>query len=245
MLSLFICEDDPLQKKSIETIIKNYLLMKNYPLQLVLSSTKPTDILTYLAEHKDITGLYFLDVHLNADLTGIELAEKIRKYDSNGKIVFITIHDELLPLTFSYRVEALDYIVKSSTTTVQKKIQECIEVAYQRYLSSAKENTFFQAKVGTQVKYIDSRDILFFETTATPHKLKAHLKNGSFEFYSSIKYLDKEYSTFFRCHKSFVINKQNIQEIDSKNRQILLNNGQTCPISIKALRTLKKEDFLI
>ena len=49
---------------------------------------------------------------LGADINGINLGEEIRQLDPTGYIIFITTHAELSHLTFKYKVEALDYIIK-------------------------------------------------------------------------------------------------------------------------------------
>lgn len=40
----------------------------------------------------------------------MELAYQIRKLDPNATIVFVTTHSEFMPLTFRYKVSALDFI---------------------------------------------------------------------------------------------------------------------------------------
>lgn len=45
-------------------------------------------------------------------MNGFELAQEIRKFDPRGFIIFITTHAELSYMTFTYKVEALDYIIK-------------------------------------------------------------------------------------------------------------------------------------
>jgi two-component system response regulator AgrA len=46
-------------------------------------------------------------------------------------------------------------------------------------------------------------------------------------------------SRFYRCHNSFVVNKDNIAEVDTKNREIRMINGETCYASSRFLGGLK------
>ena len=44
--------------------------------------------------------------------------------------------------------------------------------------------------------------------------------------------------TFVRCHRSFLVNKSNIQEIDTKNRIIYFINGETCLMSMRMMKSI-------
>ena len=58
---------------------------------------------------------------------------------------------------------------------------------------------------------------LCFESSTKSHRLIAHLDNRQIEFYGNLKELAQLDERFFRCHNSFVINRHNIESIDSKN----------------------------
>ena len=44
---------------------------------------------------------------------------------------------------------------------------------------------------------------------------------------------------FYRCHRSFIINREHIQYIDFKNRTIIMSNQEVCLASEKHLKKLK------
>ena len=121
MLSIFICEDNQSQRERMEAIVRNYILIENYSMELTLSVGSPSELLDYLEVHPAKNALYFLDVDLQHEMNGILLAFELRKLDAFGKIVFITVHAELSYLTFKYRVEALDYIIKSSKNDIANR----------------------------------------------------------------------------------------------------------------------------
>lgn len=85
---------------------------------------------------------------------------------------------------------------------------------------------------------MDYNDILFFETSSNIHKVILHAKDRQIEFSSTIKELEKILDdTFVRCHRSFLVNKSNIQEIDTKNRIIYFINGETCLMSTRMMKS--------
>lgn len=239
MMRMFICEDNAEQRRQVETIVRNYVLAEDLDMELALSTDNPDKVLQYLTEHNNVTGLYFLDVDLGHSMTGIALAAKIRELDDEGKIVFVTTHGELSFLTFTYKVEAMDYIVKDAPEGIGRRIRECIDVANSRHMSERhSRKKRFKLKTGDRIRSINYEDIMFFETSPSPHKLILHTDNAQFEFYGSIKELEEQHECLYRCHKSYVVNKNNIKHIDRARREIEMVNEETLLISVRALRTL-------
>lgn len=237
MLSIYVCEDNPKQLENLTTAIKNYVLMKNYDLEFALATADPKEVLTQVKERRT-TGLYFLDIDLSSEMTGIGLAVELRKLDPAGKIVFITTHAELSYLTFSYKIEAMDYIAKADPNTISK-IQDCIDVGHERYLNDLIPNkSFFQIKSGEKVIKLNKEEILFFVSSLTPHKVVVHLENRQVEFYGTIKEIAERDRNFYRCHQSFVINLNNVGEVKKAERVIVMKNGETCFVSTRFLKKL-------
>lgn len=239
MLEIFICEDDEEQRKRLTKYVTDYIMIENLDMKVVVSTAHSNDIIEYLQQN-NTTGLYFLDVDIQEEKSGIALGAEIRQYDTQGAIVFVTTHSELTYLTFTYKVEAMDYITKDNFTDIQKRVIECINTANQRYVQN-KQNSrkIFQTKSGDKVISIEYNDILFFETSPQLHKVILHAKNRQVEFYGKLKALLEMDSRFYRCHNSYVVNKDNISEIDFTTREIQMVNGQICYASSRFLKGLK------
>lgn len=240
MLSIFICEDDKIQRSQIETMIKKYIMIEEFDMKVVLSTNNPYDIISFLDSHSTTRGVYFLDVDLGYDINGIQLGSYIREKDINGKIIFITTHSELLFLTFTYKVEAMDYILKDDSDIIQKRIYDALKQAQKHYQSdTAIEKNRIKLKIGNQVRMFPLEDVMFIETSPVPHKLTLHLINGTIDFYGKINEIESMASVMFRTHKSYVININNIKTIDKSNREITMINGETCLLSIRQLKKLE------
>lgn len=241
LIKIFVCEDDPKQLEQIVSYVKNYLLIENLDMELVLATEDPHEVLKYLEKNKVDRALYLLDINLNADINGIELADKLKERDFNGKFVFVTSHSEMVFLTFKYKLEALDYILKDDSKGLQKRVIEVINACNDLFNRSGVDNeAYYQVKTGNHVRSIRVRDILFFESSVVPHKVIVHLLDGQFEFYSTVKELEFENDAFFRCHKSYVVNVNNIKSIDRHTREITMVNGEKIISSVLACRKLVK-----
>ena len=88
---------------------------------------------------------------------------------------------------------------------------------------------------------IDYNDIIFFETSSNIHKIILHAKKRVIEFTGQLKDIEKQLDyRFYRCHTSYIINIDNIADVDFKELIIHMKNGETCPVSVRKKKGLKK-----
>lgn len=241
MLNVFLCEDNTKQRDIIENIIKKIILFEDYDLCLSCSTDNPHTILEKI-DNIAGTGIYFLDIDLNSDINGLVLAQKIRQKDPRGFIVFVTTHSEMSYMTFKYKVEALDFIIKDKPNELHTRIHKCILDAYHKYKSLENHiHKNFTCFSGEKEYCIPLENILFFETSSNAHKLLLHECDKIIEFSGKLNELEKRLSDeFYRIHRSFLINKKHIKEIDIKNRLVTMSNEETCIASLNCLKGLMK-----
>lgn len=96
MLNVYICEDDKKQLADLSAIVSSTIMIEEYDMTLELSTVDPYELLNEIQDKKNFIGVYILDVDLNTDIDGIELAAKIRQYDVSGTIIFVTTHLSLI-----------------------------------------------------------------------------------------------------------------------------------------------------
>jgi len=214
--------------------------MEDCDMTLRVSASSPTDILTHLENHPGTSGLYFLDVDLQHQINGIDLASRIRNMDSSATIVFITTHEEMVHLVFTHKIEAMDYIVKGITSDFEKRVVECMKVAYKRYLDGKGfGEKIFTIKVGDQIINVPYSEILYFEThLSVRHKIILHMYNDRIEFRSLISKIAKSDPDLFQCYQSYVVNLKKIRRLDRGKKEIELVNGQTIPVAARKIPEL-------
>jgi two-component system response regulator AgrA len=236
MLDIYICEDNETHKEFVASFVSDFCIFQNLDAAVALASADPHEILARYKAAKN-PSLFFLDIDLGAEINGMELANRVRKLDSKAAIVFLTTHSELALLTLQYKIEALDFIIKGSSTDVKKKIAECISIVYKRYAGEGTaDNKKIMITVGDKIIPIDIAEIIYVETTAA-HKLCLHSKNRSLDFNGELKTIEGQLDDrFIRCHKSYVINKDKIAAINKKDNTVTMSDNSICPIS----RTGKK-----
>ena len=242
MLSVCICEDDFKHRKRIERIVNDYIALHDYDIKIAMSTGNPAELLEYVEQQPNRQALYILDVDLQHEMNGIVLASKIRTNDAYGKIIFVTTHAELSYLTFKYRVEAMDYIIKGNDKDIEKDVQECIEALYTLHLNDkSPKKRGYQVKIGKRVELIPFDEIMFFESsTSTLGKIILNTKTRRIEIYSSLSKVEEISPDFFRCHQSFVVNVKNIQSVDKDKKEALMSDGAIVFVAVRKLSKLLK-----
>lgn len=53
-MKIFICEDDPKQRENMVTIIKNYIMIEEKPMEIALATDNPYEVLEQAKNMNDI-----------------------------------------------------------------------------------------------------------------------------------------------------------------------------------------------
>lgn len=253
MLEVYICEDDKVQLKMLETQIKNIIIMENYDMEIVLVTQNPQEIIKHTKDGF-MNGLYFIDINLGYNINGIELANYIRKHDKRAFIVFITSNDKDYKLTLDNHCEPLDYIVKKINPQEQqemfKKIAHSLYVANERAQSFQKDESVINYGAITlklsEHKYVIQNldDIIWIQKNKdNVNKIDIQGDNRVIQAKSSLKeILTQLDDRFIRVGKSLIINKNKVDEYDKSQKVIVLkgkNDYKAFTVSPKAMN-----DFL-
>ncbi len=241
MIDIFICEDNKNHLDILQKCITNFILMEGFDMRIIQAVSDPYVILKEALTAEN-TGLFFLDIDLKSDINGLELAQQIRKIQPRCFIVFVTSHSEMSFLTFQYKAEALDFIVKDTIEHIKSKIHECLLDVNGKYtsLNNDAARTFIINQNDKRI-VVEYNDIIFFETSTNIHKVVLHAKKRVIEFTGQLKDIEQQLDhRFYRCHTSYIVNKDNITDVDFKELIIHMNNKETCPVSVRKKKGLKK-----
>lgn len=243
MIDIYICEDNKKHLELFQKYITNSILIENLDMKIALATSNPHELLEQISSLGNI-GLFFLDIDLQSSINGLATAQQIRELQPRCFIIFITSHSEMSFLTFQYKTEALDFIIKDSSDHIKQKIHENLLKVEERYTSmnNSLNKTFTILQHDKRIA-IDYNDIIFFETSNNIHKVILHAKKRIIEFTGQLKDIEKQLDNrFYRCHRSYLINKDNISEVNFKELLVHMNNGEICPVSVRLKKGLKHFD---
>ncbi|MFC6176818.1 response regulator transcription factor [Companilactobacillus huachuanensis] len=238
---IIMCEDNQIQLQQLDKLVENYMIFHSDLFKVALETADPQQVIDYLDKFEPKNGIYFLDIDLQAEIDGIQLAAIIRKKDVQAEIIFVTTHDELAPLTLKRKVAALDFIEKDQPLDdYRQEIYDTLDYAKQIIDETRSvQKKGFSFEVGSQVYNLDKSEVIFLEASDIPHRLNLDSTNGKFEFYGKLTELEKKYPFLFRISRSCLINPENIHHVDFAIREVGFNDGTTQKFSIGKSKKLK------
>lgn len=240
MIPIYICDDEEAVRVAIQKELEKEILMEGYDMQIVCTTGKPEEVLNSLKESAQ-RGIYFLDVELKrSNMNGFSLGQEIRKQDTRGFLIYVTAFRELAFETFRYHLEALDYIVKENRELMFQGIRKSLGIISERIQQEqGEQRKYFSVKMMDVVHHIPVDEIVFFETTNKTHRILLHGLNGRMDFVGSMQDLEKQLGKgFLRVHRAYLVNTNQIKEVDLKSRKIMMKNGEFCWFSRRLRETL-------
>lgn len=238
MLRIVILEDDLYQQGRLKEAIRQFMTSSGQKYRRLSVFGKPQQLLEAI-EETGAHNLYFLDIEIKGEeKKGMETAQEIRLRDPSALIVFVTTHSEFMPLTYKYRVSALDFIDKGlSDEDFQEAISSVLEHAYATLKTSIATDAFVFKSEHSHIQ-VPFSDILYFETSATVHKVVLTTKTGHMEFYGKVSDIAKADKRLYQSHRAYVVNPDNIVKIDRLKYMVFFDNDESCLVSRLKLKGL-------
>ena len=220
MLNFALVEDDKKTLQDLSHILESIFMKYDLDAQVMFSTTNVDNLLSYIFKNK--IDVLFLDIDLNSNLSGIQIAEKVRKSNKDCYIIFETAHLEYGLV--AYRYKTFDFICKPITS---QRIEDCIIRLFEDISGTTKKFI----RLDNKNTIIDEKEVKYIKKDGM--KLIFHTDSRDYEVYSSfLKIKEKLPSNFIQCHKSFIANIDNITKIESSNNMVYFNNS-SCDIGPK------------
>jgi DNA-binding LytR/AlgR family response regulator len=206
-----IVDDEPNAVNLLEVLIG-----QSTGWQLVAKCYNALEAIAFLKNNT--VDLVFLDINMPL-LTGMEMAGLLSEETA---IVFTTAHFEHAAESYSFNT--IDYLLKPITLrrflAAVKKVETYFEPRIPVTSREAeKENEYFFAKSGTELRKILLNEILFFEA----QKEYVRIVTQSFEIltYRRLKDIEAQLTMpFARVHHSYIVNIRQLSKIQANHIHI-------------------------
>lgn len=225
MMQIWICEDDAMYRASIQQKIKNWSTFSGIS-DIEMTAFHSSEDLWEKWTSGFTPHLILLDIEIPNELSGLEIARRIRAFDTMIPIVFITNYSEYA--LQGYTVNALRYLKKP---ILEIELFPCLDIAYRHYILLHQDHSvlsLFDAHV--VLRYVE---ILYIEARSPNIEIKLvnNLKNIVVRYRLSklAELLPSELFSF--CHRSYIVNLAQIRTL--KKSKLLLCNDEYLPISEK------------
>jgi DNA-binding LytR/AlgR family response regulator len=213
--------------------------------EIIASTMSYEEALVALVENKP--DMMLLDINLNAEKSGINVAEKLHNF--NIPFIYITASSDKKTFDEAKKTRPFGFIIKPFK---DEDLRNTIELAYEQFLNQQAvktensaipqadvalkpENAGIFIKVNGQLENLDMNEILYLEamdnythifTTTKRHTVHAAMKNVLAKLPTD---------SFIRVHRSYVVSIQHVKTVEGDS--IFLNGSKHVPMS----KTYKSE----
>ena len=223
MLNFIICDDEEHMLNRLSQLFEKAFLKNDFDAKIVLKTSNYKEVLSFMSANN--VNVVVLDIEFkNSNINGLNIAEEIRKINKDCYIIFITSHFEYIMQAYDYKTFA--YLFKNSLTI------DTLSDTLTRLFDDISGSSRKFLKIDSKGTFIDLNDVQFIEKNGM--KLIYHSSHKNFETYNSFSRIEPSLpDNFVRCHKSFIVNINNITNISLSNSSITFQNGDICYIGPK------------
>ena len=213
MINFVLCDDNIMVLSKLKEMLNSIFLKYDFDATVKLATNSTKELIKFVNYNR--IDVLFMDIDLNTKENGIEIAKLIRKSNKSLYLIFVTAHFEYI--ISSFECKTFDFIQKPFTyARLERTILRIFDDIY------GFNSRFIDINNSGQIINRDSID--FIEKDG----MKAIYKtiNESFESYCSFNQIETTLpQNFVRCHKSFIVNINNIHHVDSKSNTIFFQDG--------------------
>lgn len=217
-MNIAICDDNQVYVSQIRELLIKYTEQIQINVECFFSGE---EFIGELKKGKEY-DIIFLDIEMNY-VSGLDVAEQIRKEKKETIIIFITSHVNYVSDTF--RLGAFQFLTKPIN-------EEDFKIDFNRAIKeyNARHKNYI-IKWRDETRCIEYGDIYYIE--AYNRHLFIHTRKEKYECVGKLapEYEKLKQYNFSQCHKGFIVNLGKVNSIQKQN--IVLKNNNVIPISRK------------
>lgn len=219
MLRFVLCDDNVPVLNRLEKMLSSIFIKNDIDAQIVYKAKSADEILEYVKDNS--VDVLILDINLKSSVTGCDVADIVRRKNKDVYIIFFTGHMEYALLAYKYKT--FDYLVKPITS-------ERLEETVLRLVEDTKEAHAQFLRFNKTV--IKQDEINYIKKDGT--KLVFCTPYHHYEVYSSFSKIQNCLpDNFVRCHKSYIINVNNITHFATNDNAVNFEHNESCSIGAK------------
>lgn len=231
MIHFAICDDEQEYRSSIVSLISEYC--KQHQILYKISTFESATLLMKAYGRGEYFDCLLLDVLLE-DVSGIQVAKRLRSYNIETAIVYLTHSSEFA--FEAYEVGAIQYMLKPIKKDVFHRVLDMICDNHQE-----ERRRYIIVKTKSGVMRVALRDIIYCETKGNYQKLYLLDKSNVQTRMSSKELFEKlgQYEDFVRCGNSYILNLSHVKQLQVKQVEVV--NGDIVQIPRGAHTELKEK----
>lgn len=230
MLSIAICDDDIQTTGKMEMMIQKIAKQNfvNTDIEVFWNGESLVDAVAA----GDGFDIIYLDIEMDKE-DGISAAKRIRMYDKNVLIIYVTSHENHMRESFAVR--PFQFLVKPVS---EELMEMCFKAAYEDINSG---DFYFRYSYQRMNHKVPVRDILYFESNK--RKVLIVTEEENFELYGKLNEIENGLKackvSFLRVHQSFLVNYRHVKS--QSYDFVVMDNGKKISISEDRRRMISEQ----
>lgn len=228
MIKISIVDDDEsftilLKRKVTDYFVKNKQLYQ-------IDTFSNTQLFYYELTEKQHYDICFMDIEMPG-INGIQLAEKLREYDKNTYLVFVTSYFEFA--AHGYSLKAFDFIQKSLLDEKLSLVLTGIVLEMKRT-----ENKFYCIETDVRLQRIEYKEIIYLYKSNKNTVIVSMEEEIQVRKPLQTVFQELNSEEFIWVERGYIINLEHIMGMNG--RDIRLRNGTVIRAGKARARTIKE-----
>lgn len=223
---LAVCEDDDTIREELSSLCQDILTQDGIEHEITAFTSADELGKLLLAENAPF-DLLLLDIQMEG-MTGMELAQSLRRRGDRVSILFVTGCEDYLPE--GYGVQPIHFLLKPVS-------REALAGALRTDWRLNHQPKTAALRIGGKTVSLPLAEIRYIESYN--HNIVIHQASGDRSYLLSLSEAEKQLppGQFCRCHNSYLVNMEYVEEISRK--ELSLRGGIRLPIGRAYYKSLQ------
>lgn len=233
MIKFIVVDDEKYELDRVEKIITN-VIFKTETEYDIFKFTKYNTELEKIIKDNSVTKVYIIDIELDKNKSGLDIARQIRENDWDSEIIIITNHDRMFETVYKTIYKVFNFIEKFDN--MESRLNADLKTII-RKTDDKKKFIYKNNKISLQI-YL--KDIMYIYRDTIERKLVIVTTNNKYSVNMTIinilELLDKR---FKQVHRACIVNDERVRLYNWNEGFFELDNTEKVYMLSK---TFRKED---
>ena len=221
-MNIVLLDDSDRHNQLLRAALTTLIDESRIEADIVLEATRAEQVLEYAAANPPQT-LYFLDIRLEQEPSGLELCQRIQARRSGDRFIFVSAYPHYA--LDCLKLHAYDLLVKPLDP---QELRACVLSLYREMTNEPGDA--LELPIGSRTIRVPINSIYYLQ--AQGRNVRVHTSRGDYTCAASLSGFEPTLLPrhFVRTHRKYLVNGLYIQEWDTSSDELVIY-GEHLPIS--------------
>ncbi|MBQ6687400.1 MAG: response regulator transcription factor [Bacilli bacterium] len=219
MIKFIVIEDDKHHQEKVKNLLRTVTFESDEEIKILVYQKFTSKLREEILDKSD-RKIFVIDIELEGNYSGVQIAKLIRENDWESEIIFMTNHDKMFETVYRNVYKVFDFIEKfhSFDSRLEKDIKEILKMNFDN-----KMFIYHGRNIDLHVFY---KEILYIYRDTEDRKVVIVTTKNKFSVGLSIQdTLDQLDNRFKLVHRACIANLDHVQKFNWKDKCFVLDNG--------------------